>query len=212
MEHCKSQISKIREDCLKKEENYEKRLEDYIKSLKTNKSKALLNPNPTQKPSQFLQKYLKEPIFLQKKSLSTMTNSKNLSELNLNPAEINLNSLTERKPSQEKLSTKSLHFAQTPDFKHAINKLNGSVVMWGLSKKRSKTIRIRALDEFENYMDSRRNCNEPNFSLSKKTESDMGEPDIADPYGLISILSPKFRKSIENTKERYKLMRKKGKK
>ena len=144
-----------------------------------------------------------------------MKHSKNLSEFNLKPFEINSNSLTDRKPSNEKIKIKSLHFdqnAKNPDFNNMINKLNGSMAMWGLSKKRSKTIRIKALDEFENYMDSRRIYNETNYSLSKRTDSDIGEPDIADPYGLISILSPKFRKSMENTKERYKLMRKKGKK
>ena len=191
-------------------------MEDYIKSLKTKKIKSL-NLKTAQKPSQFLQKYLKEPDFFpkkSKKSISTLTISKNFSEL-IKPDEKNFNSLTERKPSKEKITTKSLHFnenAKNSDLKNVINKLNGSMAMWGLSKKRSKTIRIKALDEFENYMDSCRNYNETNYSLSKKIDCEFGEPDIADPYGLISILSPKFRKSIENTKERYKLMRKKGKK
>lgn len=105
---------------------------------------------------------------------------------------------------------------QNHQLKTTLSKLGKWQNMKGLPQKRSNTLRLKILDEYESLKDlcetervKKNDLLKVNYSLSKNNNAEKNYPEISDPYCLISILDPKIKTQMKLNSDRCKLMRKK---
>jgi len=227
-------MNQIKEECVKKEQKFQKRLEEYLNCFRSEpKVDANLKMKqmkiPKFKEDEFLEikkKTLPELNLRKPKSISISLDNKfkncqsNINHLKLNlDNETFISKLSKEKSLNVSKLTKPEDSEPKDSLKSTIKKINNCRNLKGLSKKRSSTLMMKVINEYENLIDidinsarnqSNKNKSELNYSLTKRDKNDMVSPRINDPYCLITILNPKFRKEIDETLERIKLLRKKA--
>ena len=242
VENFKSMMKLIQDDSMNKNQKFQKKMEDFLKCFHTERTsdkfqakKTLPNfaktfktedppeikisLSPKQKDEELGQLTSPRPSFpslnlLKKRGSASMNGSQLEGFLkggkppekskNLSPKEQSLN------------LTNGGEYAHNDTLRSTIRNLNVCRSFKGLSKKRSSTLLMKLINDYEKIEDlnkkkktKKEKSIEFNYSLTKRENNDFATPRLNDPYGIITILNPKFRKEIEETSERVKLLRKK---
>ena len=232
-------INEIKEECEKKEVKYKKRLEEYMNCFKSERNFESQNFDKS-----IYKKFKEDDILIKKKIIlpdlktiqmkmkfsSFHINSpkmRRFGDLNQQKTTVNWTSENQKKTSLSTISlekspnqSKTMNFEEenyNDNIKKTVKKMNLCNNLKGLSKKRSKALLVKVINDYESLMDdfqSNRTKKDKsllnfNYSLTKK-DSYETSPKISDPYCLISILNPKIKIEMQAISNRCKNMRKKG--
>ena len=229
-------INNIKEQCLKKEEKYELRLEEYLNCIKNEKKQNYENKLKTTfftfKEDEIIKKPNKNNISV-KNTENELSKTKSLSlhvknkikfikthKKQKSSSLIQTFCLNPYSNEKEKTQLKNADLQNSENqynLKNALKKYNQCKKLKGLSIKRSNTLMVKVMNDLESLIHSYQmqktqndnNNSNLNYSLTKRNSLDLGNLKVSDPYCLISILNPKTKREMEATSERCKLLRKK---
>lgn len=212
-------VDELKNDCLKKQEKYQQRLENYInyikrnQFLKTKENHFDLNFDA----SVTLKDHSKDKI-IYPNNYSKRIKSKSMSIKKIgNTQENSLLNFPIKAKLLENSNYDNINSPkQNQQLKTTLSKLGKWQNMKGLPQKRSNTLRLKILDEYESLKDvcetervKKNDLLKVNYSLSKNNNAEKIYPELSDPYCLISILDPKIKTQMKLNSDRCKLMRKK---
>lgn len=201
IDNFKASLEELKKECRLKEQKYQKRLEDYLSHIKKK------NDNTSEKLNNqvsLLQNQRTLPLIKRTKPKSISFSQDNLLKLKL------LSNSTSNSPTV--LDTWATERSKRNPLKETIVKFNRCKYMKGLSHKRSNTLMIKIIDDYETIKDSyqtERDKKEESVSRMQYSLTQRNKPDISDPYCLLSILDPKIKTQMKNISERCKLLKKK---
>lgn len=192
-------MDELKKECTIKEQKYQRRFEDYLSFLK---KKNEISPEKLIDDERIIEKKKSLPLIKRPKPKSISFSQDHLLKLKL-VNDSSTNSLTVENWATERPKKNQL--------KETIVKFNRCKYMKGLSKKRSNTLMIKIIDDYETIKDScqtERERKENSVSKIQYSLTKRNNHDISDPYCLISILDPKIKTQMKTISERCKLLKK----